>query len=278
MSTTSTQPAFDLRPALKDRHRRMWALGDYPAVADQVIPALGRIVADATGASHGHRVLDVAAGSGNASLPAARAGADVVALDLTPELLAVGRQAAEREGLAVTWQQGDAESLPYPDGQFDAAMSCVGVMFAPSHQRCADELLRVLRPDGTLALASWTPEGFIGQMFATMKPYVPAPPAGSQPPPLWGSEAHVRELLGDGVDELRAERAHLPVDTFADAEQFLDFFRSRYGPTIAAYAGLAQTPDRAAALDADLLALADSYDLGHGRMEWEYLLVTARKR
>lgn len=278
MNTTPTPSAFDLRPELKERHRRIWALGDYAAVADQVIPELGRVVADAAGPSPGRRVLDVAAGSGNASLPAARAGADVVALDLTPELLAVGERAAESEGLSVTWQQADAESLPFQDAEFDAVMSCVGVMFAPDHQRCADEMVRVLRPGGTLALASWTPEGFVGRMFAAMKPYVPAPPAGFQPPPLWGTEAHVRGLLGDRVEDVRATPARLRVGAFTDAGQFLDFFRARYGPTVAAYAGLAQTPDRAAALDADLLALARDHDLGAGQMEWEYLLVTARRR
>lgn len=278
MSSTPTRSAFDLRPELKERHRRLWALGDYAAVADQVIPALGQVVADAGGASPGRRVLDVAAGSGNASLPAARAGADVVALDLTPELLEVGRRASEREGLTLTWVEGDAEALPFQDGEFDDVISCVGVMFAPDHQRCADEMLRVLRPGGTLALASWTPTGFVGRLFGTMKPYVPAPPAGFTPPPLWGTEAHVRELLGDRVDEVRTETARLPVGAFADAAQFRDFFRRHYGPTVAAYAGLAQEPDRAAALDADLLALAAAHDLGGGRMDWEYLLVTARRR
>ena len=157
----------------------------------------------------------MAAGSGNASIPAAAAGATVVASDLTPELFETGRKAAADAGVEIDWQQADAEALPYPDASFDTVLSCLGVMFAPHHQAGADELVRVLRPGGTLGLLSWTPEGFIGQMFATMKPYAPAPPPGAQPPPLWGSEEHVRALLGDRVTEVSASRASLVVDEFA---------------------------------------------------------------
>jgi ubiquinone/menaquinone biosynthesis C-methylase UbiE len=263
---------------LKAKHRAMWAFGDYPSVADEVIPSLGQVLVEAAGIRSGDRVLDVAAGSGNAAVPAARLGARVVASDLTPELLDRGRAAAEAEGLALDWREADAEALPFDDGSFDATISCVGVMFAPHHQPSADELVRVTRGGGTIGLASWTPEGFIGQMFATMKPYVAPPPAGVQPPPLWGREEHVRDLLGDRVTDVVARREMLRVDRFATAEEFRDFFKARYGPTIAAYKQIADRPERVAALDEDLAALARQHDLGGGAMEWEYLLLTARRR
>ncbi len=265
--------------ALKTKHRAMWALGDYPSVATEVIPELGRVLVEAAGIAPGMHVLDVAAGSGNAAIPAALAGATVVATDLTPELLDVGRAAAARAGAALEWRVADAEALPFDDGAFDAVISCVGAMFAPHHQATADELVRVARSGGTIALISWTPAGFIGQMFATMKPFVAPPPAGVQPPPLWGDEDHVRSLLGDRVTDLRAERRSLTVDRFPRPEDFRDFFKTRYGPTIAAYRGLADDAERTAELDRQLVELARRFDRGSGStvMDWEYLLVTARR-
>jgi SAM-dependent methyltransferase len=162
--------------ALKARHRAMWALGDYPSVASQVIPELGPALVAASGVRRGDRVLDVAAGTGNAAVPAALTGARVVASDLTPELFAAGREFAARRGAELTWDEGDAEALPYPDGSFDVVLSCVGVMFAPHHQQAADELVRVCRPGGRIGLISWTPQGFIGELFRTMKPYAPPRP------------------------------------------------------------------------------------------------------
>jgi SAM-dependent methyltransferase len=264
-------------PDLKARHRAMWALGDYPDVAETVIPDLGQALVDACRITAGDRVLDVAAGSGNASVPAALAGAEVVASDLTPELLEVGRARAERDGVSLTWEVADAEALPYADASFDVVMSCVGVMFAPFHRAAAGELLRVARPGGRIGLVSWTPEGFIGQMFATMKPFAPPPPPGAQPPPLWGDEAHVRDLLGDGVTDLDAERRTVTVDRFATPEQFRDYFKACYGPTIAVYRGLDAA--RAAELDDALAHLAARHGAvgGRGEMRWEYLLVTARR-
>jgi SAM-dependent methyltransferase len=280
--TTQIDPAHD--QALKDRHRAMWALGDYPTLASEVIPELGSRLVQAAGVRPGDRVLDVAAGSGNVAIPAALAGADVVASDLTPELLDAGRAFAARRGARLRWEQGDAEALPYADGEFDVVLSCLGVMFAPHHQAAADELLRVCRPGGRVGLLSWTPEGFIGQMFATMRPYVPPPPPGVQPPPLWGSEDHVRGLLGDRVADIEARRETVRVELFADPDAFRDYFKANYGPTVAAYRGLAGEPDRAAALDEGLSDLVRRHDrsaaLGEQRtvMEWEYLLVTARTR
>jgi SAM-dependent methyltransferase len=276
MSTTSST-ATDLAAdqALKAKHRAMWALGDYPAVATEVIADLGPALVEASGIGPGDRVLDVAAGSGNVAVPAATTGARVIASDLTPELFDVGRRLAAEAGVEVEWAEGDAEALPYADHTFDVVTSCVGVMFAPHHQPAADELVRVCRPGGTIGLIAWTPEGFIGQLFATMKGYVAPPPAGVQPPQLWGSEQHVRELFGDRVVDVVAERRQLPVTRFATGEEFRDFFKACYGPTIAAYRGIADQPERVAELDAALAALPDRFG-GAPEMTWEYLLLTAR--
>jgi SAM-dependent methyltransferase len=262
---------------LKSRHRAMWALGDYPAVASEVIDPLGGVLVDACRITSGENVVDVGAGSGNAAFPAARRGAHVVATYLTPELMEVGRRAAEAEGLEVTWRVSDAEAMICRDGQHDVAISCVGVMFAPHHQAAADELVRIVRPGGRIGLLSWTPEGFIGQMFATMRPFVPAPPPGAQPPPLWGRLDHVRDLFGDRVTDLDGRQQTLRVTNFATGAEFRDFFKATYGPTIAAYKGIADNPQQTAALDRELAALGDR-SLVNGAMEWEYLLVTAVRR
>lgn len=263
---------------LKTKHRAMWALGDYAAVASEVIPTLGRVLVDAVGVRAGERVLDVAAGSGNASLPAAQDGGRVVACDLTPELLERGRELARAQKLGLEWRVGDCEALPFPAASFDVVMSCVGVMFAPFHQTSADELIRVTRPGGRIGLLNWTPTGFIGQMFQAMKPFAAGPPPGAQPPPLWGEEEHVRRLLGDEVTGFTSSRAKVEVGCFADADAFLDCFKSGYGPTIATYRLLEDEPARAQALDEALLDLAVRHDLGEGAMQWEYLLVTAQCR
>lgn len=265
--------------ALKAKHRAMWAMGNYPQVAVDVIPDLGAELVEAAGVRAGDRVLDVAAGSGNVAIPAALAGGRVVACDLTPEMFDAGRQLAAGRGAVVDWQEGDAEALPFATGEFDVVLSCVGVMFAPHHEASAAELVRVCRPGGTIGLTSWTPEGFVGQMLAAMRPYVAPPPAGAQPPTLWGDEAHVRGLFGDRVGELTARRHMVTVDRFGSPAEFRDYFKTHYGPTAAAYRGLAQTPERIAELDAALDALAVAHNRSPDRltMEWEYLLITARR-
>src|SRR5690349_2309485 len=240
--------------ALKDKHRTMWASGHYDRVADEIIPALGERLVASLGITPGERVLDIAAGTGNAAVPAARAGARVVASDLTPELLEIGR--SQHPDPAIEWAVADAEALPWPDASYDVVLSTVGIMFAPHHQAAADEMLRVLRPGGRFGLLNWTPQGFIGQVFAAMKGFVPPPPAGVQPPPLWGSDEHVQELLGDRVEGLGFHRGHVDVDLFPGASDFRSYFRDNYGPTLMAYRGLADQPERVAELDAALDDLA----------------------
>lgn len=275
--TTDADADADADAALKAKHRAMWALGNYPELAADLIPALGTTLVGALGLGAGQRVLDIAAGSGNAAIPAAQAGADVVASDLTPELLDVGRARADELGLQLEWRQADAEALPFAEGEFDVALSTVGIMFAPHHEASARELLRVVRPGGHIGLINWTPEGFIGQMFAAMKPYAAPPPPGATPPPRWGDEEHVRSLLGDQVTEFTATRALLPVSKFAAPEELRDYFKERYGPTIAVYKNLGDDTDRVAALDRDLVELVRRFATESGALDWEYLLVTARK-
>jgi ubiquinone/menaquinone biosynthesis C-methylase UbiE len=266
---------------LKQKQRAMWAQGDYPALASELIADLGAILVEACGILPGQRVLDVAAGAGNAAVPAAMAGADVVASDLTPEMFEAGRRLASSRGVELEWREGDAEALPFPDDEFDVVMSCLGVMFAPHHQAGADELVRVCKPEGLIGLLSWTPEGFIGQMFAAMKPFAPPPPPGAQPPPLWGSEDHVRGLFGDRIADVTAVKRTVGITRFHQPEDFLDYFKSHYGPTISVYKFLGQDEDRVKALDQALKELAARFidqDGGAGpRMDWEYLLLTARK-
>ena len=266
---------------LKQKHRAMWASGDYPALADEMLLDLGAILVEACGITSRHKVLDVAAGSGNAAIPAAMMGAKVVASDLTPELFEAGRREAANRGVSLDWKEADAEALPFADAGFDVVMSCLGVMFAPNHQAAADELVRVCKPGGTIGLLSWTPEGFIGRMFATMKPFAPPPPPGGQPAPLWGSEDYIRELLGDRITDTAARKQTLAVRSFHQPEDFVRYFKSHYGPTISLYKYIGEDADKVKALDQALADLAESFGDAHGdtpfQMEWEYLLFTAKK-
>jgi ubiquinone/menaquinone biosynthesis C-methylase UbiE len=259
------------------KHRAMWASGDYPKLAVDLVAPLGPVLVEATSVARGDRVLDVAAGTGNAAIPAAQTGASVVASDLCPELLESGRALAAEQGVELDWREGNAHALPFGDNEFDVVMSCIGVMFAPFHQQAAGELIRVTKPGGRIGLINWTPEGIIGQLFATMKPNMPAPPPGAQPPPLWGQEDHVRELFSDSVTDLVGERRTLSVHHFPDGAAFRDYFKAVYGPTISAYHNIAGEADRVAVLDEAIARVGDTYLQGGSTMEWEYLLVTARK-
>lgn len=276
---TETPKPTDADLELKTKLRKVWAQGNYAAVAAEIVPALGPTLVQACDVTGEDQVLDVAAGTGNAALPAAERGAEVTASDLTPELLDYGMHIAEARGVGLDWVVADAEALPFPDASFDVVLSCVGVMFAPHHQETANELVRVCRPGGRIGLINWTPEGFIGRMFATMKPYAPPPPPGAQPPPLWGNQKHVEALFANRVEILRAERRTLRVDRFGSPEDFLHYFKANYGPTIAVYKSLSATPERAKALDGKLRDLVTQFSSGSddAAMDWEYLLVTARR-
>ena len=265
---------------LKAKHRALWASGDYPAVAAELIPALGPELVRAVGVNPGDQVLDVAAGSGNAAIPGAVAGAVVTASDLTPELFDAGRRIAAQRGVELEWVEADAEAMPFADNSFDVVMSCVGAMFAPHHQATADEIVRVARPGGTIGMINWTPQGFIGNLFATMKPYAPPPPPGASPAPLWGSEDHVRALFGDRVRDLAARRQTVRMDHCADPVEFREYWKRTYGPTIATYRFNADKPEQVEALDRDFLAFLRDWNRGDGPAAWEaeYLLVTATKR
>ncbi|BBH63494.1 hypothetical protein ACTI_01790 [Actinoplanes sp. OR16] len=248
----------------------MWASGDYPSLAAEIVAPLGPVLVEAAGIGPGQTVLDVGAGTGNAAIPAALTGATVTASDLTPELLAAGELIAATRDAKLTWAEADAEALPFGTASFDTVISCIGVMFAPFHSAAAGELLRVCRPGGTIALVNWTPEGFIGKLFATMKPYAAPPPAGAQPPPRWGDPAHLASLFGEGVTDVRTERRTLRVDRFATGAELRDYFKAVYGPTIAVYKNIAGDPQKVAELDAAIAAAAE------GVSEWEYLIYTAR--
>jgi len=265
--------------ALKAKHRTMWASGDYPTMVETFLLPLGPRLVAAAGIEAGARVLDVAAGTGNASLPAAAAGAEVTASDLTPELLEAGRRRAEEAGLQLEWVEADAERLPFADASFDVVLSSIGVMFAPHHQAAADELVRVCAPGGTIALLSWTPEGMLGALFRTLKPFAAPPPPGAQPPPLWGSEAHLAELFGDRVEFHTLERDTLEITAFAQPRDYAVHFTAKYGPTIAARAN-AEREGRAEEFDAALDAFCDEWDRGsdgRARFEKEYLIAVGTR-
>jgi SAM-dependent methyltransferase len=264
---------------LKKKHRAMWASGDYPSMVETFLLPLGPRLVEACGIGPGQRVLDVASGTGNAAIPAAKTGADVVASDLTPELFEAGRARAEAEGVELEWAEADAENLPFEDSSFDVVMSSIGVMFAPHHQAAADELVRVCRPGGTIGLLSWTPEGMIGALFRTMGPFMPTPPPGAQPPPLWGSEERLAELFGDRVEFGKLEREMLDITAFERAQDYGEHFKGRYGPTIAARAN-AEKEGRAEEFDQAVVDFCEEWNRGSAedaRFEKEYLVAVGRK-
>ncbi|MBF4995056.1 class I SAM-dependent methyltransferase [Arthrobacter gandavensis] len=260
----------------KAQHRRMSALGGYAAVASEVVPGLGAVLSAEAGISAGDYVLDVAAGTGNASIPAAQAGARVVALDLNPELLEAGRSLAGAQGVELDWVEGDAEDLPFQGDTFDAVISCAGVMFAPDHRQAAAELVRVCRPGGTIALLNWTPEGFVGELIAIMGDYQRSQPAGPGAP-LWGREDYVTGLFPHGtVTGWRSRKEMATVDRFEDPEHFQEFCKTNLGPAVGVYRGIGNDPERSAALDRELSSLAERHARGSARgmeMDWEYLLL-----
>jgi len=258
--------------------REVWALGDYDRVARDLLEPFGPTLVSACRIGPGVHVLDVAAGTGNVALAAARAGASVVASDLTPALLETGRRRAAERGLSVEWVEADAEALPFADAVFDAVTSSVGVMFAPDQVTAAEELLRVCRPGGVLGLVNWTPESWSARLFGVLAAHVPPPPG--PPPVLWGDEDHIRGLLSDGLDTLDTLRHDLVVDHFATPADLVRFYTEHFGPVIAVRSALAGEPARVDALDRDLLAFAEETDEGgpDGALyRLEYLLAVGRR-
>ena len=265
---------------LKTRHRAMWASGDYPLMVETFLLPLGPRLVDACGIGAGTRVLDVASGTGNAAIPAAQRGATVTASDLTPALLEAGAALPEARRLELDWVEADAEHLPFADESFDVVMSSIGVMFAPHHQPAADELVRTCRPGGTIGLLSWTPEGMLGALFATIKPFAPPPPPGASSPPLWGSETHLHELFGDRVDFHSVTREVLEITAFDRPRDYAEHFKAYYGPTIAARANAVRNGVEAE-FDAALDAFCDEWSHGTSspaRFEKEYLLAVGTRR
>jgi SAM-dependent methyltransferase len=252
--TLESKPTAHLA-AVKQRQQQAWASGDYHAVAARIAVVADRLV-DAADLHAGWRVLDVATGSGNAAIAAARLGCTAVGVDYVPSLLERARTRADAEGVSVELVEGDAEALPFPDASFDAVTSVFGSMFAPDHGQAAAELLRVVRPGGTIALSSWAPDGFLGDFFRTMATHV-SPPAGVRSPMLWGTESHLRGLFGDEVASLRAAERTFTF-RFVSAGEFVSFFRSWYGPTLKAFESVDDAGREA--LERDLVELAVRHD------------------
>ena len=241
--------------ALKTRQQATWASGDFAVVAARIVYQAEHL-AETADLQAGWRVLDVATGSGNAALAAARRGCEAVGVDYVPALLERGRVRAAAEHLDVEFVAGDAEDLPFPDGSFDAVLSIYGAMFAPDHHRTAAELARVCRPGGRIALASWTRDGFIGETFRVFSRYLP-PAAGLRPPVLWGDASYLDPLFAPFAASMTSRRQSA-MFRFRSAEENVDFFRTYYGPTLRAFESL--DPPRREALRTDLLALARRYD------------------
>ena len=245
--------------AVKTKQQATWASGDFGRIG-VTLQIVGESLCEAVDLLSTERVLDVAAGDGNASLAAARRFAHVVSTDYVPELLDQGRRRADAERVELAFRVADAEDLPFPEGSFDVVLSTFGVMFAPQQERAADEMLRVVRPGGRIGLASWTPEGFIGKLFGVVRGFVP-PPAGLRSPMAWGQETRLVELFGPRAADLRTERKNF-VFRYRSPEHFVDFFRTHYGPTHKAFAALDEGGRKG--LEQALLALLRDSDRSGG--------------
>jgi len=253
--TDTLEPTKPDLAAVKQRQQQTWASGDYAVVGARIV-LVAEQLCDSADLHAGWHVLDVATGSGNAAIAAARLGCSAVGVDYVPALLERGRRRAAAESLDVVFMDGDADALPFPKASFDAVTSVFGAMFAPDHRQTASELLRVCRPGGTIALASWTPDGFIGDLFRTTGAHVPPPP-GVPAPMLWGTEAYLLDLFGDAISSLDVTERTFTF-RFPSAEHFVTFFRLWYGPTLKAFAALDEAGREA--LENDLTRLARKHD------------------
>jgi len=260
---------------VKTRQQAAWSSGDY-AIVGTTLQIVGESVCEAVDLRGGQRVLDVAAGNGNATLAAARRFADVVSTDYVGALLERGRERAAAERLSVAFEEADAEKLPFADASFDVVLSTFGVMFTPDQHRAANELLRVCRPGGKIGLANWTPEGFIGQMFKTVGKYVPPAP-GVKSPALWGTKAHLDALFG-GRAAVDAQSKHFAF-RYRSPAHMLSVFRTYYGPVLKAFAAIDTNSQQA--LEADILALIEKFNSaedGTAVIRSEYLEIVVAKK
>ena len=254
LSTSLPASATDLA-ALKLKQQATWSAGDY-AVVGTTLQIVGETLCEALDLRAGQQALDVAAGNGNATLAAARRGCDVVSTDYVAALLERGKARANAEGLAVRFEEADAENLPFPDASFDVVLSTFGVMFTPNQERAAAELARVCRPGGKIGLANWTPSGFIGELFKVIGRHLP-PPSGVKSPSLWGTEERLRELFGERITSIEAHRREF-IFRYRSPQHWLDTFRSYYGPIHKGFAAVG--PEKEAALAGDLLGLAQRFN------------------
>jgi SAM-dependent methyltransferase len=260
----------------KEHNRSMWAAGNYDLVAERIL-GVGEGLVARVGIRPGEDVLDVACGTGNATIPAARAGAHVVGADLTPELFDAARRHASDAGVEVTWIEGDAEALPFGDESFDVVVSTFGCMFAPRHELAAREIARVLRPGGRIGVASWTPEGVIGDFFGAVGAHLPPPPSFASPPIMWGNPDHVRSVFADTGLELAFELASVEFQ-FGSVHEAVDFYETNFGPLVKAREQL-EPQGRWVAAHRDLVALYEEHEADDGSLTFggEYLVTTGRK-
>lgn len=272
---TTQEQAPDMT-AIKERMYKIWTSGEYARIGNP-IAIMGELLCEAVDLRSGDKVLDVATGSGNTAISAARRFCEVTGMDLSPESIEHARRRAEAEGMNITFEVGDAEDLSYPDDSFDVVLSTLGVMFCPNQEKTASELLRVCRPGGRIGLANWAPDGYIGNMLRTIGKHVPPPP-GVKPPPLWGTEERLQELLGEGVSSLKTTRRTYNF-RYPSAVHFVNWFRNYYGPTVRAFGAL--EPDGQNALANDLEALLEEWNISGDEtlvVPSDYLEAVAVKR
>jgi SAM-dependent methyltransferase len=272
----NTQPPTPDLAAIKERQQRAWASGDY-AVFGATLLIISELLCEGVDLRPGQRVLDVATGSGNTALAAARRSGEVTGIDYVPALLDRGRERAAAERLEVVFREGDAEDIPFPDASFDAVLSTIGVMFAPDQEKAAGELLRVCRPGGKIGLANWTPDGFAGEMGSLFGRYLPLSP-GLKPPVLWGTEERLRELLGSGAGRLQTVRRSF-VFRYRSVQHYLEVLQAHLGPTRETF--LALDPARRENLVAELVDLIGRFNRSDDEtivVPSDYLEVVVTKR
>lgn len=272
----TTQPLAPGLTGIKEGQQKTWSTGNYARIGNPLV-IMGEQLCEAVDVRSGQKILDVATGSGNTAISAARRFCETTGIDYVPDLIEQAKQRAAAEDLDITFEVGDAEDLPYPDASFDAVLSTVGVMFTPDQEKTAQELLRVCKPGGKIGLANWVPDGYAGNMFRTVGKHF-SPPPGTKPPPLWGTEDRLRELLGGGISSMETRRRTY-VFRYLSAEHFIEHFRSYYGPMHKAFSSLG--PDGRGALESDLKELIGGWNVSGDEtavLPSDYLEVVAVKR